>query len=1073
MRILLALLLLAAATLADGVSILGHEIELTLDPKNSTLDSIDRVRVRGPGTLKPEVPEGITVEPASVEVAEGEHEIEFHFRGKVAAPVEKAGGATWVAGDRSAGSIGERGTYLFQGFYVPSPDLSPFRLTVNVPLPHRAVAPGKRTFEQEKDGQYSVTYATGYAIDNPVVVTGPWVVDELTVDGVSCRTYLLEQDRKYAPLLLGSLKQEIPRFQKLLGPVPDGRFDVVSNFFATGYGFPNFTLLGETVIRYVCGKVERAHGKTLPAGYLDHELVHCWLGNFVGVDYEKGNWCEALTTWYANYGSAVRDGTDVAYRKKVSRTFSLRVYGERDYPLGQFKSKKHDFENDIGYGKGSMVFHMLEREIGKEALHAAVRHAIARLGGKNAGWQEFVATLGEGTQRDLPAWFKPWLERRGAPVLRWGTISVDGTKVTGTILQTQEGAAFPLRVPIVAETASGREERVVSVASKESVFSITLATAPTRLLLDPDHHVFRKVDRGEVAPCMEAVTTAGKKIGFGDEALLKRLRVDAGEPALPKDAAVLAVGLPETLRKKILADARRQDGSLLVADGSFEFQGETYEQPDEGILFSYARVDAPGFPVTFFHGNAEAAYARTAYLPYYAAHGWVIFRGGRAIARGNFDGDRGTRVRVTDGRRRPVGSIVSDLLMLTDPKWKGRRAGTPETYTFANELRGRVFRTGAQFVPWPGIQVPVPRMASTPTLALEENAEPESAAYYPFYWSGDADKGVSCPGVMRHPAENPEGALVLLPEDATYELMKAYADQGAGALAVVASEPTLKARFQQSAWRGWMPPATPNKGRNIDSMLTGMVTRAAMERLKIPAVYAAPAVAEALRKSDGPIRLQFALAIETGSTANILAVIGEPRQRGILLSAHWDGVGQIDGTICAGASDNAAGVSVVLWVADQLRRDAEAGRLKKPVVVALFGGEEAGLLGSRQFADALRSPQCPIAKPLAAINVDGIGGGKDRTVYVIGRSHHADLFELTQPRLVKEGLTIGRDIDKFAYARGSDHWPLHEAGIPAITLFGTDYRGMNGPSDTLDKVDVGMLRKVARAVYRSVRELAK
>jgi len=158
---------------------------------------------------------------------------------------------------------------------------------------------------------------------------------------------------------------------------------------------------------------------------------------------------------------------------------------------------------------------------------------------------------------------------------------------------------------------------------------------------------------------------------------------------------------------------------------------------------------------------------------------------------------------------------------------------------------------------------------------------------------------------------------------------------------------------------------------------------------------------------------------------------------------------------------------------DQLRRDAEAGRLKKPVVVALFGGEEAGLLGSRQFADALRSPQCPIAKPLAAINVDGIGGGKDRTVYVIGRSHHANLFDLVQPRLAKEGLTVGRDIDKFAFPRGSDHWPLHEAGIPAVTLFGTDYRGMNGPLDTLDKVDVGMLRKTARAVYRSIRELTK
>ena len=46
----------------------------------------------------------------------------------------------------------------------------------------------------------------------------------------------------------------------------------------------------------------------------------------------------------------------------------------------------------------------------------------------------------------------------------------------------------------------------------------------------------------------------------------------------------------------------------------------------------------------------------------------------------------------------------------------------------------------------------------------------------------------------------------------------------------------------------------------------------------------------------------------------------------------------------------AAGVAIVLWVAEQLKRDYEAGKLKRPVVVALFGAEELGLLGSTQFA---------------------------------------------------------------------------------------------------------------------------
>ena len=121
-----------------------------------------------------------------------------------------------------------------------------------------------------------------------------------------------------------------------------------SKLLRDGYGFSNFTLLGDTVIRYVA---QRSRG-VLPAGYLDHELVHCWLGNYLHVDYERGNWCEALTTYFTNYGAAVREKRDAAYRRKVSQGFSLRVGPDNDYPLRSFKSKRHDFENDIGYGKG-------------------------------------------------------------------------------------------------------------------------------------------------------------------------------------------------------------------------------------------------------------------------------------------------------------------------------------------------------------------------------------------------------------------------------------------------------------------------------------------------------------------------------------------------------------------------------------------------------------------------------------------------------------------------------------------------------------------------------------------------
>ena len=208
------------------------------------------------------------------------------------------------------------------------------------------------------------------------------------------------------------------------------------------------------------------------------------------------------------------------------------------------------------------------------------------------------------------------------------------------------------------------------------------------------------------------------------------------------------------------------------------------------------------------------------------------------------------------------------------------------------------------------------------------------------------------------------------------------------------------------------------------------------------------------------------------STSNIVGTLGAGKGKGrsILVSAHWDGVGKIGGRIAEGASDNAAGVAVLLWVAEQLKRNEPS--LKRPVVFVLFGAEELGLLGSRQFARGLKNPKVPIAVPLAAINIDGIGSASKRDIFLIGRSLAPALFARFETARATTQLGLGRDIDKFAYREGSDHWPLHQAGIPAVTVYCADYRAMNTLLDSSELVDMELVRETARLVYRMVRELA-
>ncbi|MFQ5844426.1 MAG: M28 family metallopeptidase, partial [Planctomycetota bacterium] len=660
--------------------------------------------------------------------------------------------------------------------------------------------------------------------------------------------------------------------------------------------------------------------------------------------------------------------------------------------------------------------------------------------------------------------------------LELGPVALYRGRLWGTIRQTQEGAAYPLAVAVQVTTAEGAETHLVRCRSPEAPFVLEPGARPRALELDPDYHLFRALPRRRVGPCLEGVRTAPRRVGFGDDALLKALDVESVEPSLPLDAAVLAVGLPPAVRGEVLQAARRQEASLQVEEGRFSIRGEAYDRPGDALLFSYHRSGAPGLPVTFFWGNGPAAYTRTRYLPYYAMDGWVVFRDGLPVARGVFDTDPAARAQIPAGAERDPGPLVRDLLWLTDAARGGRRADGGSAV--AGHLAGRLSRAGFSVQPWPPVEVPVTRIVGPRTITLLGGTDPTRIedAFFPFHRSAVPEGPVEFGAVVEHADGDAAGNLVLLPEDAAEETAGAAAAAGAAAVAVVASEPELGRLGERAAWPGALPPkvAARLRARGGDPVLatTGAIARARTRRLAVPYVYLRPAAAAALRSHRRGGVLRWRTEVRSAATAIVVGALGGTARPGVLLSAHWDGVGRIGGAAAPGAADNAAGVAVVLRVAARLREDHEAGRLRRPVIVALFGGEEMGLLGSSQFARLVRSERPPLPPPAAAVNVDGIGNHPERKLYLVGRSHSPALFERFEAARAGSGLDLGKDIDRFAFRLGSDHWPLHRAGIPAVTVYSADYKSMNTSADTVDRIDLEAVRRIAGVVYRMVRSLA-
>ena len=199
-----------------------------------------------------------------------------------------------------------------------------------------------------------------------------------------------------------------------------------------------------------------------------------------------------------------------------------------------------------------------------------------------------------------------------------------------------------------------------------------------------------------------------------------------------------------------------------------------------------------------------------------------------------------------------------------------------------------------------------------------------------------------------------------------------------------------------------------------------------------------------------PLGLSASVAISnklrTIQSRNILARLegSDPQLKDqyVVYTAHWDHLGigaPVNGDkIYNGALDNASGIAQVLEIARAFT--AVEPRPKRSVLFLMVGAEEQGLLGSQHYAE---QPVYPLAKTLAAINVDGVNQwGKTKDITVIGMGA-SDLDDYLRDASAGQGRVLRPDpeSEKGFYYR-SDHFNFAKKGVPALyTDSGIDFVG--------------------------------
>ncbi|MEZ4803516.1 MAG: M28 family metallopeptidase [Gelidibacter sp.] len=219
------------------------------------------------------------------------------------------------------------------------------------------------------------------------------------------------------------------------------------------------------------------------------------------------------------------------------------------------------------------------------------------------------------------------------------------------------------------------------------------------------------------------------------------------------------------------------------------------------------------------------------------------------------------------------------------------------------------------------------------------------------------------------------------------------------------------------------------------------------------------------------------LSNDINGSQNVLAYIkgSEFPEEVLVISAHSDHIGVIDGKINPGADDNASGTSAILEIAEAFKTAQQQGfGPKRSVLFLHFTGEEEGLYGSRYYVE---HPVFSLQNTVADLNIDMIGRvdeihkNSPNYIYLIGSDristelHYISETANSDFTHLELDYKYNAENDPNRYYSRSDHYNFAQYGIPVIFYFNGEHDDYHQPTDTPDKINYSLLEKRTKLIF--------
>ncbi len=399
-------------------------------------------------------------------------------------------------------------------------------------------------------------------------------------------------------------------------------------------------------------------------------------------------------------------------------------------------------------------------------------------------------------------------------------------------------------------------------------------------------------------------------------------------------------------------------------------------------------------------------------------------------------------------------SLRRDTRVLAADSLRGRETGSPGAAGAARYIAGRLRGIGLQpvsgqyFYPVPlraahiGSDTRLTLRSARDTLVFRVNRDfvvgPGSGAAFRDFQGSALFAGTTQNAALATRDADLAGRVLVLAgpigEDAD-SLIRAWQRAGVAGILLLVPDSAYLAGFAESLgpiryfvagdvdepqWQSPIPTWTAGPA----------VARAILNGANLPpgALSGGPFVAQPLPRSvEG--HADFAITDADGS--DVVGVIpgadASLRGRFILYTAHYDhlGVGTpVDGdSIYNGFSDNAAGVAMLLAIAEQLHHAPPA----RSVAFLFLTGEERGLLGASWFA---AHPAWPLDSIAAVINLDGGAPPRPPVSWRIAGAEGSRFAPVADSiaRAHSWTLTLGPG------RPNSDYWPFLARGVPSLFI---------------------------------------